>query len=486
MKPNARQGILLSIVLATVFARPVSAPAEETLSLEQYLSQVRKQHQGLVASVEIREAARERSGEGSLLLSPTLVGNFLLGSDAKETASTAMYGDKTLARSYTLGIAQQTSFGLSAKLGYSLAYTNLQNAQVIVPNQFHEAKPTLELSQSLWRNWGGSETRASADLLQASALATSYAEDFKASLALAEAETAYWRLALARESVAVARETLESARKIRDWSAKRVNLNLADRADLLQAEAALEYRALGLQSALDEERAAARAFNTSRNLDAADVPESLVQVNAETILTLRAPDRAPLRADTAAAQEQSRAATASAQSAIERNKPQVEVFVSLALNGRDTESNPAVSESLTLAHPSNAIGLKLTAPLDFGTSSGVRDAYRREQLAAEKTLDRKLYEQEREWADLRSRLEEARKRLELARRLESVQKSKLQAERDRHGRGRSTTFQVLQFEQDFAESRLGRIRTEAEILGLVARMKTFSPNPAAPRAGGES
>ena len=46
-------------------------------------------------------------------------------------------------------------------------------------------------------------------------------------------------------------------------------------------------------------------------------------------------------------------------------------------------------------------------------------------------------------------------------------------ERDLQGRGRSTLFNVLQFETEFANATLARTRTEIELLSLYAVLKTY-------------
>ena len=89
--------------------------------------------------------------------------------------------------------------------------------------------------------------------------------------------------------------------------------------------------------------------------------------------------------------------------------------------------------------------------------------------------------------DLLAQLTEGKRKLDLARKIETVQKNKLDLERDRHKRGRTTTYQVLLFEQDFASSQLSRIRAEAELLRILAQMKTFSPASIhAPKGGDQS
>ena len=133
----------------------------------------------------------------------------------------------------------------------------------------------------------------------------------------------------------------------------------------------------------------------------------------------------------------------------------------------------AMGSLSTFNRPTYVIGLKFSVPLDLDTTSKSRDGWRKEKIAAELTYDRKLFEQEENWKDLNETLSEARKHLELSRKLEVIQESKLNAERARLQHGRTTTYQVLLFEQDFLQAQLGRIRDQANVLNIIAQMKLF-------------
>ena len=68
--------------------------------------------------------------------------------------------------------------------------------------------------------------------------------------------------------------------------------------------------------------------------------------------------------------------------------------------------------------------------------------------------------------------------------IEKVQKSKLENERARLKTGRSVLYQVVLFEQDYANSQVMTLKTELQILALLAQMKTYLPATNPP--GGQS
>lgn len=452
-------------------APPASSPASGTtsLSLEQYLAEVREGHQAVQASIRSSRGALGRSEEADLVTSPNLFADIRWADDQKRNPLFGLNRSQT--QSYSLGVSQQTGFGLQAKLSYTYANTDLSTA--IQSGGYYEARPQLELTQSLWRNGFGSETRATQDLLEAGALATHFAQSFSVKAQLAEAEIAYWALSLTRENVAIQKEALDRAQRIFDWSANRARLQLGDRADTLQAQAALELARLDYQAAQDAARAAARTFNNARGIDTDKVEETVARLDAKMIDQLKAPERAGVRDDVKAAEQQQRASIANAKLSTEKLSPSLDVNALVALNGVTPDSGTAVSESFTTENPTMAVGLRFTAPLDFGSVSRSRAGWRDERAAAELNYQRRVFDQDQEWSELQHRLVEAKKRFELTRELEATQEKKLSYERDRLNRGRTTTFQVLQFEQDYARTQLARLQAQATVLQLIARMKTF-------------
>ncbi len=463
------------LCLIGAFAVGAASASTPLLSLDEYLVQVQRGNQSVRASLETGTGAEMRSSEAALMFMPILNAGVQWYDDAKPSATSVFTGDKMTVDSFSLGVSEMTSFGLSGKLSYSFNYTQLRNPNpMFVPQpQYYETTPKLEVSFPLWRNFSGQEMRAAQELQQAQALATSYVERFKNKLAMAEAEGTYWRLALAREGVKVTRESVERATKIRDWNAGRVRVQLADKADLLQAQALLEARNFELQMALDELQAASRAFNTMRGADTSDVSETVQTLDGVAMQSLSIPLKPEVREDVKAAQQQERLLASNARMNQEKNKPNLNVFGSLAMNGRDVGAGSSVSESFGTHHPTYAAGVALTMPFDVGTLNQVRDGYAKEAEGARLSYSRKLYEQDRDWVDLSAKLGDAKKRFELSTSIERAQKLKLDHEKDRLTRGRTVTFQVLMFEQDYAQAQLNRIRAQADILRTVAMMKTY-------------
>lgn len=488
---SSRRGLIVSLIVSmipflwffTTANQANSADTKNFLKLEAYLQQVRTQHLGFSGAYETSLASQQRASEAELLTAPQLFVSAQFASDAKPSNFPSFTYDQINTHLYSLSISQQTHFGLSGKISFSATYLNYLNPAMAglsmssaLPAAF-DTKPSIDLNFPLWSGGFGKSIQANQNLAEASALASSYGSRYQARATLMEAEAIYWRLALARQAQIVQNEALARAQKIYDWNARRVKLHLADDSDALQAQALLEVRQLEQELSKDELHNASIAFNSLRNLDSPEVPETLLEISSEMnewIKKLEPPQRAPLRDDVRAAQESERIAQNNATLGIERNKPALNVFASYALNGHQENFGSALGDPFSANRPTLAMGVNFSMPLDFQSTQSARQGWIAEQTAAEKTYQRKLFEQEIGWKNLLDHLNDAKKKLELAEKLEKTQRRKLEHERDRLQRGRTVTYQVLMFEQDFAQSQLNRIRAQAEVLNIIAQMKLYS------------
>lgn len=449
--------------------------AQKILPLQDYIMEVREGNRGLKANQELKESSLTQSREAELITRPSLFAEATLRDDKKETSSVAVQGNQTQVKAYKLGLEQNFNFGLKGKVYYAATHTDVQGTlPAFLPKpKYWETAPTAELSLSLLRNGLGSETRAQQEAASSKALANSYLESFKAKITVTEAEVTYWKLSLARENVRSQKEIFEKALKLKEWNARRISLELADKVDLLQADANLNLRQLEYENALYEEKAASEAFNLARGVASEKVSEQLEALRPEIIAALKAPPRGELRDDVKASLETSRATKAASRIGVEKNYMNLELFGTYAMNKKGDTLNEASGDVANNDHPTSTIGLRFSTPLDFGLIAKTRAAYRIDERAAENNYQRKVLEQEVDWQQSLRKLDEAKRRFSQVRQIEDIQERKLSNERSRLSKGRSTTFQVLQFEQDYINAQLNRIRISAEVLGLYAKLKTF-------------
>lgn len=471
------------ITLLAVFAfqtAPSSLAAKteskrEKLSLADYLDQVRKAHLSYLAASMNARGNKDASALGELALSPMLIANSRYLHDARPTSNVSSMGDLTSVTMYSLGVAKLFSSGTQAKVAYEVDHTDIEGTSAnFIPNpKYYDGKAVFEISQPLWRNFFGSETRAQVAQIRAQFLEASFLEQYRTKQILAGAEMAYWKLHYARRTVRVRESSRDRANRLKEWSGERVRLHLADRSDVLQADAAFLTREIELQRAVEDAQSAAMSFNAYRGVEASDVTEDLVALDAASLDGLEAPARSSLRDDVKAADQRREGARSNAQLAYERARPNLDLSAGMTFAGRNSKFSTATGDSFSNDHPIYSIGVSLSAPLEFWKSKAVKEGAQLAKDASELDYQRKVFDQEREWADTSLKFHEAKKQIEQARELERIQDAKLSVEQDRLRKGRTTTFQVLVFEQDFAMARMTLIQLESELLSLYAQMKTY-------------
>lgn len=469
---------LFVALLCLILSLAAYSQGPSRLELDKYLTEVKANNLELRSAIQAAEGAKLRSRESSLLYSPSLFADGQMGADSKEPVVNLFSYDRIEGQSASLGIQQLFPYGQQLKVYYNATHTNYINArlaggQSLAETAFYETRPVIEINQSLWANGFGRGTRAQYRLLESQAMASHFAGQFRAKAALAAAEASFWRLSLARQRVSVQEIAYDQAKKIHEWASGRAKTNLGDRADALQAKAALEFRELELQAAKDEERAARVGFNRQRNKEGDEVAETLPSPEPKAFLEWKPAEKKQTRDDVRAAEEQQKAATALAQLSMEKDRPLFDVWASLAMNGRDSAFGTALGEPFRAGKATYAVGLKFVLPLNRGAAGDAVEGWQNEQRAAELAFQHKSREEAQDWKDLAQGFAEARHRLELANRIASAQQEKLTYERSRLRQGRTTTFQVLSFEQDFAQSQLALLAAQSDMVRLYTQMKLF-------------
>lgn len=450
--------------------------AQTKTNMDSYLDQVKEQNPSYKASKEASEAAKLRSTEGTLLILPQLEVNATKTVDETQGTNPSATGTKATNEMYSVSLLQNTPFGLKGKLSYGQNYYLFQDATLSYPapydNGFYRASPSIELTQSLWKNGFGSEVRAQRNAINASAQATQYAERAKNIGVIIEAQNAYYKLYYAKQTIAAFKESMNVAEKLQAWAKKRLDRALGEKSDYYQTKTAYELRELEYLNAQEQQRSAARAFNSLRGIDSDTVTEELTPPKSLTFNKQEFSEKI-WRDDVRAANKQSEALKANSLLGKEKNRPTLDVFGKYAWNGLDADRSTAIDESMSDNHPTYMFGVKFTIPLAFGKANDVTSGYQKEALAADLSFKRKAQEQKRDYDDLISKIENANARLKLAATLEESQRIKVQAERKRHNTGRTTFFQVLQFEQDYLTSQLNKISTEAELNALLTQLQMY-------------
>lgn len=469
------KGVLPSVIAILLM---LGSEVSHALTLSEFLNQVRSSHRGLTGAKKQADAASDKMEEANLLFRPSLFAQGTMASDGKQSNPAMLRYDRVEADRYSLGLAQQFSFGLQGKLHYQFARTKYVNSSLPglgAPDEYYDVNPTLELSMPLWGNGFGRSSRAQQNLIIFGNRAEEYASKAQLTAYEIEAENAYWSLVAKREIVKTQERALNSAEGILSYVRKKSGMRLGEDSDVLQAEALVAARKLELRKSISEEQAVRKNFNAQRNLVSDEVSETLDPIPYFELGQLSAPVNHPSdRYDVLAAQAQSEATVANVKLIEERNKPTFDVFGSYTLNGRSNDSSSdANSHVYGDDRGSQVIGIRLNVPLDLVSSSRARSGARLSEIAQREQYSYKQLVQKKDWAVLVQMLQDSKESLELADKLVVAQKAKLNKEKARFKQGRATTYQVLLFEQDQSQAEVIRTQIAAQLLTLRSGIKAY-------------
>jgi outer membrane protein TolC len=448
-------------------------PSSQALTLDDYLTQVKKQNLDYQSGTEKAEGYLLQSREADLTFAPDFFADATLGEDEKPTSP--HYYDSLKTQTYNVGFEQTFRFGLEAKLYYQLMETKFINPNPLLTDaQYWDATPQLELTLPLWGGGFGRSDQANQTIARQQNLAQKYSSQAEALNTLAQAESTYWRLSVAREVLNIQEKALTAAQDIYNYVSKKMRMNLGEKADVIQAQALLDSRQLELQRARNEERAAQREFNKFLHRDAFAPVENLDPIDYARLEKFSLPQERPgTRADVKAVEAQTETAKAQALLSYEKNRPTLDLFGKFALYGRNEKLQSAFEQSGRRDYDADYVGVRFKMPLHFGAAGDVKSGAKQLEKAWEINKEQAFYLQEQDWIYLTQTLEDARKNLELSSKMETTQKEKLATERVRFHQGRTTTYQVLLFEQDYSQAAISKAQSAAQILDLLTQVQLY-------------
>jgi outer membrane protein TolC len=449
----------------------VRAGETPSLTLDQYLNQVKTAGPAYSAAENAVQGLAKQKSQTDLIYSPQLVGHVVRVDDRSEQASDAleaMYGDQTRVDDYGVDLVKKWKYGLTTSVGYGWTKTMVADS-VYLPEKYYTVAPNASATLSLLRDFMGRQTRAQMDHGRSLIESGQFAAAHQREALLYKARAAYWKLQFARKEVEVRKDTLARAVTLVAWSERRVRMNLVDDNEALQAQAGKQVRAIELEQSVESERLARVAFNRLRGVDGKDVPEDLGDLDtAAATINFDWPVKTPKSWDVRSAEAKITSEKAAWQDAKSNAKPDLNLFASYTSNGLDESFSPAQSQSADGKRPTTKVGAAIVIPLDVFTAQKAADGYKLNYRSAEAACRDTRLQSDQSWEQIKERLSDVNTRLAMATEIESIQKRKAEKEHEQFNVGRSTQFQIQTYETDYAMARLMRLGVQVEKLCLWA------------------
>ncbi len=466
--PRFCWGLLLLVV--------ASLNRAQALSVDEFIAEVKEAHQGL------RGALLKAEADAGQAAGVKVAYAFTLFSELKHTDDRTAGGSSPILPGVTskndrlaFGVSKQERFGLQSKLSYSLQQSRLDGipSGYGIDGSFSTASLGVELSQPLWKNAFGRDFTVQDEGMRLGSQAQVRGDHFQAQQILVASEKAYWKLASKRELAKIQQASYLRAQAIVGWQARRVSKNLADQADLLQAQAALKVRELEREASASELRLALKQCNELRSKEASQELLSDFPSKA-AVLQLALPQRGKQRGDLEAARLFLLASRKNVELSYSKFTPSLDLIFNGALTSKEGEFTQAAGATLSPQHPNYTIALRFSMPLlEKNLYTGLDQAQQQGLRAQELSVNQQAADQEHEWEELQQRLSDGKRRFTLSSELEAAQLGKVKAEQSRLQAGRSTTYQMEMFEQEFLGAQVGRVLAAAQILEVIASMRIF-------------
>lgn len=457
------------ILLNFVFVAHVSFA-----NLDSYLEEVKQTNSGFKSSIEKMKSLEKKKVESTLPFEVQIFSEFEWLEDKGPRLNPAFQGSSREQTSLSLGFTKKTRFGLDAELSYNSIREDYAGrpTQFFALNDYYTNNLTLSLEQSIIKNAFGAQSRNEEKALNLEYEAEHLMSEREAVEVLVTAEKAYWDLAFNEEIVETLGESVKRAKAILDYNQKRFDRNVVENDEVLQAKAGYLLRQLDYEEAKDNYTQVVKNFRSMIETSQKITPPLEIPSYSEA-LNYQIPKMTKKSANYLSRLRQMKAAKARLKALKESAKPDLKVYASLVTGDIQANYADANQGAFTTDSPVSTVGIRFSTPLAFGKINTLFEAYSEEASAAEMSLARLAVDERVEKEKLIKRFKDLQERLKLSQDLEMAQKKKLENERKFQRRGRSTTFQVLTFEQDYLNSQVSGLRLRLQLMNIYADFKNF-------------
>lgn len=477
---NLKNLRFFSFCLITIFSFGVSElsaqeASPEVLRIEEFRQEVQERSLEFLQAESAQRAAEGRAEEGRLLFSPRL-GAESTYRYSKDTGALGFPPAGTVTRQFeqAVSLSKNWASGTLMRLSHFVTRSD-RDGLTGVTNPSWQALMEFRVEQGLWSNFLGKQDRAQQRVASLAQEAESLRQAFQKRLVLFQAESVYWNAALSRSVVETLENSLQRTRAILDWNKKRQQAGLADRGDVLQSEAAT----LELQQSLESAKRLLRELYRQLSLYRGQVvDETEVRLEGLAFKEIEDLNQAAYqvreRLDFQAIDKLSKLAEEEAELLRSSVQPDLNLFGSLRSSTIESGFGDAEKEILDLSYPQWEVGAQLSLPLDFAKNARIRDAARALEVSKRLERDQRLLDLERSYQNLVDRYQDLKARLRIQTQLIETQSKKLKNEDERFRQGRSSSFQILSFEDDLSASELQALELSSELRLVLAELELFS------------
>lgn len=452
----------------------------DKLSLEEYLKQINSNNPAVISYNQQEEASELLKNKAKLITGFNVFSSAKSGFYQQNQAAQIFRYSQYYYQNYQVGVSQTNNLGINSKLYYSLNKINYKDFNTsMFPNPSLassnvQTNPIAELSIPLWQNFLGRSTKSSKDVIIYSQESSKLNNQDLINKTNIDAEKTYWNLVIACKILNIQQNNLKRSQAIFNYVNKKLAMNLAEKSDMLQAKASVEQALLELEQAKNNEEYWINQFNKARYVFENEKIDNLQEINYKEIQKLTLPfQQQGNRPDTKAAEAQMKLAIANNKIEAENSKPNLSLDGYYALKGLQAGTRTALDNSFINRGAEASVAVKFSMPVNFHNTNSVMNGAN-QSINSAKNLYRYLsFSEQKDWQDIVRNFNNLQKNLQISQKIENAQKLKIENERSLLEQGRTTTYQILLFEQEYFRSQIKSLEIARQLLSLNAEAKSY-------------
>ncbi|MDR1523469.1 MAG: TolC family protein [Endomicrobium sp.] len=461
------------IFLCYCFAASVYA---DVLNLDNYLNLVLKNNSELQSIQSNIDAVKGKLAQLEMAYSYSLNAGVNYADDkSKRPLSLDLIPDELEKFACDAAINKMFGFGTQVSVGLNGSQSNYKIADKDEDLGTIDVAPFVKLEQSLLKDINGASTKASIAKSRATAKAALYLLEYQKQSLLLNAKMAYWNLSYAKTVVDFRKNALNRVQKILDWNQKRFSMDLAEKADILQSQAAVKLGNLNLKIACEQENKANRVVNQFLAIADVNIKYAVekFEEKGESFNSDYEPEKNCTRLDVLSSLEDVNSAMYDQIANKKTSGADLVLSGQYALNSVSTKLD-IVQDDLTKAKkPSYSIGLKYSLPLNFKLRGILSQGYEAAKISAQKKAESLSIKENNDWQQFLDDWNDAKLKNTLAVEIEQIQKQRKQEDEKLLKTGRTTTYLVLQTEQALDDATLNVLGSILELIRISETVKAF-------------
>ncbi|WWW13354.1 TolC family protein [Spirobacillus cienkowskii] len=415
--------------------------------------------------------------QAELLTQPQGFVEFSKNNDKSPSLTPDFSGLSRYGSQFRVGLQSQQSFGLKHKLYFITENQGFERAVSLSEQNKNMTRlgVAVELELPIWKNGFGENLKYQKESLLKLAKSQELKNQFELLAKKIDAEKIYIEYAYLQSSMEIQKLLVDQGERLLAWVKRQYKDRLLEEVHVAQAEAALESRKLGM---LSKELKQKNILLKLKSLLPEYIEKNFIAENIDEIekyLFLK--NITEERKDILALQESIFAETANIYLQKESLKPELNFnFQFISYKKIHNTDNLTNCQGLTNCSLIGAT-LSFVVPLDFSTVQLAQNAAQDRIHSLKLNLSQEILNSKSEFEILRQQNDSLDKQILSLKDLIKIHENRLEFERARQRRGRATTFDLINSEQDLSESKDRLVEAKSARLAVLSQYKLYEVLP---------